>query len=123
MSVLALTGVLTLIGAGIAQANPVCDLVGFTGPLNKIVCEAPGAAVGSAIGGQFEKIVDSILTGYETMLMWALAWWVKLPTPDVDTSSGLMQDVHDHTVPLQIVGLTFSLMFFGMRMMLDRPPP
>ncbi|WJG15962.1 hypothetical protein PWF70_23950 (plasmid) [Gordonia sp. Swx-4] len=60
------------------------------------------------------------LEGYQTILTWALAWWIKLPNPQLDNSSSLMQEVHDHTLQIQIVGLTFSLMFFGLRMMIDR---
>ncbi|WP_431840028.1 hypothetical protein [Gordonia hongkongensis] len=108
-------------GAGRAAANPLCDVAG---PLSRAVCGAAGNAAsnvaGSVVGGSFEKIVNSLLEGYQTILTWALAWWIKLPNPQLDNSSSLMQEVHDHTLQIQIVGLTFSLMFFGLRMMIDR---
>ena len=108
-------------GAGRAAANPLCDVAG---PLSRALCGAAGNAAsnvaGSVVGGTFEKIVNSLLEGYQTILTWALAWWIKLPNPQLDNSSSLMQEVHDHTLQIQIVGLTFSLMFFGLRMMIDR---
>lgn len=115
-------------GAGPAAANPVCDVAGIVvGPLGGAACDKGsevvgdkvGGAVSSAVGGSFEKIVNSLLEGYQTVLTWALAWWIKLPTPEL-TDSGLMQDVHDHMVQMQVIGLTFSMMFFGFRMMMDR---
>ena len=108
-------------GAGKAAANPLCAIAG---PLSQVVCDAAGsaasAAASSAVGGTFEKIVNSLLEGYQTVLTWALAWWIKLPSPQLDNKSSLMQEVHDHTLQIQVVGLTFSLMFFGLRMMIDR---
>ena len=114
-------------GAGPAAANPVCDAAGFI-PGAKQGCEAvtgfvgdkAGDAIDSAVGGTFEKIVNSLLESYQTVLTWALAWWIKLPTPELDNSNTLMQDVHEHMVQIQVIGLTFSLMFFGFRMILDR---
>ncbi len=89
-------------GAGPAAANPVCDAAGFI-PGAKQGCEAvtgfvgdkAGDAIDSAVGGTFEKIVNSLLDSYQTVLTWALAWWIKLPTPELDNSNTLMQDVHD----------------------------
>lgn len=108
-------------GAGTASANPVCSIAG---PLANFVCDSAGkaasAAADSAVGGTFEKIVNSLLSGYQQMLTWALAWWIKLPSPKLDDSSSLMQDIHDHTVQIQLIGLTFSLMFFGLRMIVER---
>lgn len=109
------------VGVGKAAANPLCDVAGS---LSRALCGAAGNAAsnvaGSVVGGSFEKIVNSLLEGYQTILTWALAWWIKLPNPQLDNSSSLMQEVHDHTLQIQIVGLTFSLMFFGLRMMIDR---
>lgn len=109
------------LGAGTASANPVCSIAG---PLANFVCDSAGkaasAAADSAVGGTFEKIVNSLMSGYQQMLTWALAWWIKLPSPKLDNSSSLMQDIHDHTVQIQLIGLTFSLMFFGLRMIVER---
>lgn len=112
-------------GVAAAQANPVCDVAGaVTGALGGMVCDlagkGAGAAANAAVGGTFDKIVSSLLEGYQTMLLWGLSWWIKLPTPALDNTTGLMQEIHDHTLALQILGLTFSLMFFGFRMMIDR---
>ena len=117
--------VLALSGAtgagGSASAEGLCDLAG---PLNKFLCQgvgkAAGAAAGKVVGGSFDKIVDSLLDGYQTILTWALAWWIKLPTPNLDPGSQLAQDIRSHTVQLQILGLTFSLMFFALRMIANR---
>lgn len=125
---LATGGAMVTGGPGPAAANPVCDVAGIVvGPLGGAACDKGsevvgdkvGGAVSSAVGGSFEKIVNSLLEGYQTVLTWALAWWIKLPTPEL-TNSGLMQDVHDHMVQMQVIGLTFSMMFFGFRMMMDR---
>jgi hypothetical protein len=117
-----------VIGAGTASASPVCDTAGliFTGAgeacdaISGVVADKAGDAVNSAVGGTFEKIVNSLLDSYQTVLTWALAWWIKLPTPDLDNTNTLMQDIHDHMVQIQVIGLTFSLMFFGFRMIIDR---
>ncbi len=118
----------TVMGTGAASANPVCDVAGviFTGAdkacdaVTGVVADKAGDAIDSAVGGTFEKIVNSLLESYQTVLTWALAWWIKLPTPEFDNSNTLMQDVHEHMVQIQVIGLTFSLMFFGFRMILDR---
>ncbi len=108
--------------AGNASAFGLCDIGGSA---SRSLCDLAGKGVGavgkSVVGGTFEKIVNSLLEGYQTVLTWALAWWIKLPTPDLsNTKSSLMQEVHDHTLQIQLIGLTFSMMFFGLRMIVDR---
>ena len=107
--------------AGSASALGLCDLGGATA---KSLCDLAGKGIGAAastaVGGTFEKIVNSLLDGYQTVLTWALGWWIKLPSPDLSNKTGLMQQVHDHTLQIQLIGLTFSLMFFGLRMLVDR---
>jgi hypothetical protein len=122
-TVLCLTAA-TAVGTGPAAANPVCDVAGIVSSLAGNVCDAGSKAVGgavdSAVGGTFEKIVNSLLDSYQTVLTWALSWWIQLPTPELDNNNTLMQDVHDHMVQIQVIGLTFSLMFFAFRMIIDR---
>lgn len=119
-------------GAGPAAANPACTAVGAIIPGSGDACEKgldlaggilkdkAGDAASSVVGGSFEKIVNSLLESYQKVLGWALTWWIELPTPELDNSNSLMQDIHDHMVQIQVVGLAFSLMFFGFRMMMDR---
>ena len=127
--VLATGGAMVTGGAGPAAANPVCDGAGAViGVVVGEACEAvtdfagdkAGDAVDSAVGGTFEKIVNSLLDSYQTVLTWALSWWIQLPTPELDNTNTLMQDIHEHMVQIQVIGLTFSLMFFGFRMIIDR---
>lgn len=112
-----LAALATVLGSGSASAFSLCDI---GGPATQAICgtagKAAGNLVGKAVGGSFDKIVDSLLDGYQTVLTWALAWWIKLPTPNLDPSSSLMRDIHSHTVQLQIIGLTFSMTFFALRM-------
>lgn len=125
---LATGGAMMTGGAGPAAANPVCDGAGAVlkvagdacDKVTDIAADKAGDAVSSAVGGSFQKIVDSLLDGYQTMLTWALTWWIQLPTPELDNSNVLMQDVHEHMVKIQVIGLTFSLMFFAFRMIIDR---
>lgn len=125
---LATGGAMVTGGAGPAAANPVCDgagaVIGVVGEACEAVTDFAGDkaadAVDSAVGGTFEKIVNSLLDSYQTVLTWALSWWIQLPTPELDNTNTLMQDIHEHMVQIQVIGLTFSLMFFGFRMIIDR---
>ncbi|KXO95789.1 hypothetical protein AXK56_16385 [Tsukamurella pulmonis] len=73
------------------------------------------------MGGTLDKFVNSLYQGYETILVWALGFWVKLPTPTLDSSnSSLMADIQEYTVWIQIVGVCASLMFFASRMVWSR---
>lgn len=115
------TAASTLAGVGSASAAGLCDLLG---PVSRTACGIAGGAVesagGAVVGGTFDKIVNNLLSGYQTMIEWALAWWIKLPTPRFDADSGLMSDLHEHTLQLQLFGMTFSMIFFGLRMITDR---
>jgi hypothetical protein len=113
--------------AGPASANPICDAASFIPGAQQgcevvtgVVGDKVGDAASSVVGGSFEKIVNSLLDSYQTVLTWALSWWIQLPTPELDNTNTLMQDVHEHMVQIQVIGLTFSLMFFGFRMIIDR---
>lgn len=115
------TAASTLAGVGSASAAGLCDLLG---PVSRTACGIAGGAVesagGAVVGGTFDKIVNSLLSGYQTMIEWALAWWIKLPTPRFDANSGLMSDLREYTLQLQLFGMTFSMIFFGLRMITDR---
>ncbi len=120
-----LTALLLITFSPAADASPIggsaCNLPGIN--LIPGLCGSGviGKVAGSAVGGAFDRFTDSVLQAYQTMLGWALAWWIKLPTPALDSSnSELMSDIHDHVVEIQVIGLTVSVMFFAARMAWNR---
>lgn len=112
-----LSVVLMALFASPANADPdqngVCAIPG----VDNIPGLCGSGVIGKIAGGAFKDIADSILQGYQVMLTWAMAWWIKLPTPSLDSAnSTLMSDINDHMVPLQILGVSVSVLFFAARM-------
>jgi len=100
-----------------AQASPgltVCDLPGVS-----TVCDLGQQAATSMAGSGFKEIVDSLLDGFARLLEWSMAWWVKLPSPDLTAMSALAT-VRQYTTGLQVLLMTGAVMITAGRLALAK---
>ncbi|GAA1083336.1 hypothetical protein GCM10009648_22200 [Tsukamurella spumae] len=117
--VLFLAGLFTAFGAGSASADPEkCSWYDIGCTLG----QAAGSVAGNAVGGTFEKIVNSLVATYGKMIELALSWWMAMPSPKLDPrgSVGVLATVREYTFQLQVIGLMVSLVLVGIRMAMSR---
>lgn len=108
-------------GAGRASADPGCS----PNPLTVLPCTVFNKTVGAAVGGSFDKIVESMNEAMGKALELSMSWWIAMPSPKLgpqenSQSGSILQIVRDYTLELQIVGLIVSLSFVALRMAVSR---
>ncbi|WP_157186605.1 hypothetical protein [Nocardia jiangxiensis] len=117
LSSVVVAGVVSVAVCAPAQAAPgvgVCDLPGVSP-----VCDMGQQAATSMAGSGFKQIVDSLLDGFARLLEWSMAWWVKLPSPDL-TSMSALTTVRQYTTGLQVLLMTGAVMITAGRLALAR---
>lgn len=109
-------GLISAANVGTANAAGPCDIPGVS-----LFCSAGGGLVNAAVGGTFDKIVDSMNTAMGRMLELAMSWWIAMPSPKLGTGDdSILGIVKDYTLELQLVGMIVSLIFVALRMAVSR---
>lgn len=110
------------------EALPSVSDVACGIPVFGMVCQmgratkgALGAAANAFKGTVFEKMVNSLIDGWERLMLWSLSWWIALPSPNLNGQAmqQIIQKVGDYTFYLQVFLLIASLMFMALRMMMS----
>lgn len=86
--------------------NPVAML---TSPLGCVAAKQLGGAIKDAAGDGFKSVAKSMAQGWVKMIELALAWFIKIPTPDYAHDS-VITDIQQSTVQLQLYGLALSIL-------------
>lgn len=87
--------------------NPAQLLAG--GILGCTAAKQVSGAVKDAAGDGFKAIAKSMAQGWVRMIQLALAWFIKIPTPDYANDS-VITDIQRATVQLQVYGLVLSIL-------------
>lgn len=86
--------------------NPIALV---TSILGCTLAKGASGALKDAAGDGFKAIAKSMAQGWVRMIQLALAWFVKIPTPDYANDS-VITDVQQATVKLQVYGLALSIL-------------
>lgn len=112
---------------GQAQAAPsaACVASGILGGAAgaALGCGGAGSAVRGAIsdaaGSGFKAVAKSFAQGWATVIGLALAWFIKIPTPDYSNDS-VIQAIQKATVQIQLYGLALSILVGSYRLIMAR---
>lgn len=86
--------------------NPIALATSFLGCT---LAKSAKGAIKDAAGDGFKSIAKSMAQGWVKMIELALAWFIKIPTPEYAEDS-VITDIQQRTVQLQIYGLVLSIL-------------
>lgn len=75
-----------------------------------------GTSTAPAWDTPFGNTVESLTEGLGQALTMSMAWWAKLPNPRLGDASGLLGQVGDYTVEVQLYFLVASVIICGVRL-------
>ncbi|UOG23679.1 hypothetical protein MTX80_22925 (plasmid) [Gordonia amicalis] len=86
--------------------NPIALATSFLGCT---LAKSAKGAIKDAAGDGFKSIAKSMAQGWVKIIELALAWFIKIPTPEYAEDS-VITDIQQRTVQLQIYGLVLSIL-------------